>query len=147
MKDVLLVKGRIAASNVSEYPFGYSETLVGDAPSPGLAAHASSRTRLTAWLCRSLRSLIPALRAGKGQGETPTPVARSGQKKNTVPVIWHGVFLWSAFLFFLFFLLRQNTENPVNILLCGLVVNHLFSCDLVFFIAFFFLRQQRGIFL
>lgn len=39
-----------AASNVSEYPFGYSETLVGATPSPGLVAHAFSRTRLTAWL-------------------------------------------------------------------------------------------------
>lgn len=39
-----------AASNVSEYPFGYSETLVGVTPSPGQCADAPRRTRLTAWL-------------------------------------------------------------------------------------------------
>ncbi len=40
--------------------FGYRQTLVGDTPNPGLSAYASSRTRLTAWLYRSLQSLIPA---------------------------------------------------------------------------------------
>ena len=40
--------------------FGYPDVLVGVPPSPGLAAFASSRTRLTAWLFRSRWSLLPA---------------------------------------------------------------------------------------
>ena len=46
--------------------FGYCIRLLGSPPSPGLAAFASSRTRLTAWLFRSLRSLLPAHPRRKG---------------------------------------------------------------------------------
>ena len=48
------------ASNVSGYPFGYPDTLVGVPPNPGPDVFTSGRTRLTAWLFRSLWSLLPA---------------------------------------------------------------------------------------
>ena len=47
------------------YPFGYSETLVGLRPNPGPAAPAAGRTRRSAWLYRSRRSLFPAHPRGK----------------------------------------------------------------------------------
>ena len=46
-------------------PLGFSDTLVGATPSPGLAAFASSRTRLTAWLFHSRWSLFLHIRAGR----------------------------------------------------------------------------------
>ena len=46
-------------------PLGFSDTLVGATPSPGLAVFASSRTRLTAWLFHSRWSLFLHIRAGR----------------------------------------------------------------------------------
>ena len=41
-------------------PLGFSDTLVGATPSPGLAVFASSRTRLTAWLFSLPLVAVPA---------------------------------------------------------------------------------------
>ena len=46
-------------------PLGFSDTLVGATPSPGLAVFASSRTRLTAWLFHSRWSLFLHIRTGR----------------------------------------------------------------------------------
>ena len=66
----------LCASNVSEYPFGHSETLVGAHPKPPTARYAVGQTCLSARLFRFRWSLLPAHPRGKfGGAVSRAPVA------------------------------------------------------------------------